>query len=62
MSKPKYQQQGQLIRTNLRRDEINELSEIAKRDGRTRSNFVTKVLQDVIRGLKKEGAENRPDC
>lgn len=46
--KPRQKQQGKLVRTNLRQDDLAKLSEIAKKDGRTRSGLVTNVLRQII--------------
>ncbi len=48
MRKPRQKQQGKLVRTNLRQDDLLKLSELAKKEGRTRSGFVTHLLRNII--------------
>lgn len=48
MKKDKPAQAGQLLRTMLRKDEVKRLSEIARKDGRSRSNFVTLLIRKTL--------------
>lgn len=46
--KPQRKQYGLLIRTSLSRKELAELSTLAKKEGRSRSNFVTQILKGKL--------------
>lgn len=48
---------GVLVRTQLQQDELAELSRRAKQDGRSRSSYVTRLLQQSIR---EPASDQRP--
>lgn len=45
---------GALIRTQLSQGDLAELSRRAKQEGRSRSNYVTRVLQERINQTNEE--------
>ena len=50
--KCRNQRNGALIRTMLTPNDLAELTRLAKGEGRSRSNFITRVLQEKIRDQK----------
>ncbi len=47
-----------MIRTNLRRDELKKLNEIAQRGGRSRSGLISYTLRKLIEAEQQQEAQS----